>query len=173
MSELAKRFNAEIIKNTGDCLILYYPKTSSMQDSSAFSDVVDCGIAMIESRCLINSRLYGEKLPPISYRISADYGKFEIGRLRNSPYPIDLFGTTMNICSKINSLASPNSMVIGSDLYEIFSSQSFPSDSCGHGHHSRLHVCRHRQYCFEEIGEYSVGLKHSYPVYIVVHQQPA
>ena len=32
---------------------------------------------------------------------------------------VDLFGPTLNVCSKINHLASPNGMVIYKDLYDI------------------------------------------------------
>ena len=31
----------------------------------------------------------------------------------------DLFGSTINMCAKINSKAEPNGMVIGDDLYKI------------------------------------------------------
>jgi hypothetical protein len=65
----------------------------------------------------------------------------------------DLFGHTMNICTKINSKAPPNGMVIGNALYQVlksFSSASFFDD-----------------YYFKMAGEYS-GLKQSNPVYSVV-----
>jgi hypothetical protein len=31
----------------------------------------------------------------------------------------DLFGSTVNLCSKINAKAEPNGMVIGNNLYQI------------------------------------------------------
>ena len=42
-----------------------------------------------------------EKLPLVDYRISADYGRVEIAK-SSSSMSEDLFGTTINICSKIN-----------------------------------------------------------------------
>jgi CheY-like chemotaxis protein len=65
----------------------------------------------------------------------------------------------MNVCAKINSIASPNSMVIGSDLYYVASKLS--SSFEGHGH-----------YNFKRIGEYSVAdnSKLQYPVYSVVNK---
>jgi len=44
---IARNFGANIIKNIGDCLIFYYPKTSDSTDKSAFKDVIDCVLAMI------------------------------------------------------------------------------------------------------------------------------
>jgi class 3 adenylate cyclase len=44
----------------------------------------------------------------------------EVARSISSPDTEDLFGTTMNICAKINSMAPQNGMVIGSDLYDYY-----------------------------------------------------
>jgi two-component system, OmpR family, response regulator ChvI len=73
---------------------------------------------MIEARRFINAKLNEERLPPVSYRISADYGMVEIARSMTS-ITDDLFGSTMNRCAKINSKAKENSMIIGNDLYQI------------------------------------------------------
>ena len=64
----------------------------------------------------------------------------------------DIFGPTISMCSKINSKASKNGLVIGGDLYRILT-KSFPSML--------------RDYFFREIEGYSSGLKQSYPVYQV------
>ena len=32
---------------------------------------------------------------------------------------VDIFGSTVNVCTKINSLAQPNGLVIGENLYNI------------------------------------------------------
>jgi class 3 adenylate cyclase len=57
-------------------------------------------------------------LPPIQYRISADYGEVSVARSASSQSE-DLFGSAMNICAKINSKAKPNGLVIGEALFEI------------------------------------------------------
>jgi CheY-like chemotaxis protein len=146
---IARRFNARIIKIAGDCLICYFPKTADPTNNSAFKDVLECGRAMIAAHGGINFELNVMNLPPLGYRISADYGRVEIAK---SPTSLteDLFGSTMNLCAKINRMAAQNGMVIGGDLYQIIKSFSF-SD-----------------YAFEDIGGYDIGLKHFYPVYSVV-----
>ncbi|MDW0198821.1 MAG: hypothetical protein WB501_04365 [Nitrososphaeraceae archaeon] len=53
-----------------------------------------------------------ELLPHIKYRISIDFGKVEMAT-SNSSRTCDLFGPTVNLCAKINSLAEPNGIAIG------------------------------------------------------------
>jgi hypothetical protein len=87
-----------------------------------FKKVLECGLAMIDARCKINSKLQAEAVPTISYRISADYGRHEIVKISDNNSNVkDLVSPTMNVCCKINSMAAPNSMTIGDDLYGIVS----------------------------------------------------
>jgi len=118
MASIIKTHNGKVIKNAGDCLIYYFPKTVDGSNESAFRDVIDCGLAMIDANSIINSRLNKNGLPSISYRISGNYGIMELAMSLNSN-GVDLFGPTLNICSKINHLAPPNGMVIYKDLYDI------------------------------------------------------
>jgi two-component system, OmpR family, response regulator ChvI len=134
MAAIARNFGAKIIKNVGDCLILCYPRTSYASDKSAFNDVLECCITMIEARNTINQKLREEGLPSLNYRISADYGRVEVARSATSQSD-DLFGPTMNMCSKINSKAPTNGVAIGDGVYKIlqsFSSFSSLEDNCYH-----------------------------------------
>jgi class 3 adenylate cyclase len=125
MAAIARNFGANIIKNTGTSLAYFFPKTSSINNQSAFRDVIECGITMIAASDVINAKLREEGgLPPLYYRISADHGRVEVARSISSPDTDDLFGSTMNICAKINSMAPPNGMVIGSDLYDYYCNTS-------------------------------------------------
>ena len=154
MATLARNYGAKITKNAGDSLIYYFPKTADSTNKAAFIDVIECGLTMISAGTVLNTKMYEEGLPSIDYRISADYGRVGIVRSAISQND-DLFGPTMNICSKINSKALPNQMVIGSDLYQIIKSSSSSS-------YHRL------DYHFKSVGEYSVGFKQTYPVYSVL-----
>jgi two-component system, OmpR family, response regulator ChvI len=118
----------------GDCLIFSYPKTSDPSNKSAFNDVLESFITMIEARNIINQKLHEEGLPSLSYRISADYGRVEVARSATSRSD-DLFGPIMNICSKINSKAQSNGIAIGDGLYKVlhtFSSFSALEENCYH-----------------------------------------
>jgi two-component system, OmpR family, response regulator ChvI len=151
MATLATNYGAKIIRNAGDSLTYYFPKTADSTNKDAFKNVIECGLTMISAGTVLNTRMYEEGLPPINYRISADYGRVEVVRSAISQND-DLFGPTMNICATINSKALPNQMVIGGDLYQIIKSFS-------HFHHD---------YQFKSAGEYHVGFKQMYPIYSVL-----
>lgn len=138
MAIIIRNFGAEIIKNAGDCLIYYFPRTSESNNKPAFKDVIECGLTMIAAHRIINARLYENKLPSLDFRISADYGKLSIAKIASSASH-DLFGSSMNICSKINSRAATNGIVIGQELRHI--------------------LCEDEDYVIEEVdkyGQYSI-----------------
>ena len=162
LAPIAQSFGAKIIKGTDTSLIYYFPNTSFLSSSikklSAFRDVILCGIAMMAANTDINVKLREEGLPSLNYKISADYGRVETARSSTSPETEDLFGPTMNACAKINSMAPPNGMVIGSDLYYMA---------------KKLSLLENDRYGFKRIGEYSVAasFKLRYPVYVLVHKK--
>jgi len=149
VASIVKDHNGKIVKTVGDGVLFFFPGTSNIEDIEAFVDALECCLALISSRNTINSTLYEEKLPGISYRISAEYGRVEVAKSdRSASY--DLFGTTVNFCAKINKNASPNGIVIGSDLYTIVS--SFPALA--------------DRYNIHEIGELHLRTgKRRYPIY--------
>jgi class 3 adenylate cyclase len=145
-ARIARNFGAKIIKNAGDCLIYYFSKTSDASNNPAsLKDVLECGITLTVAHRAINAKLHEEKLPPINYRISADYGIVEVARSRSSQSD-DLFGSAMNLCAKINSKAPANGMVIGKALYDLV--KSF------------------EDYNFSKVGE-QPGAKYQYPAYLI------
>lgn len=127
MASIIKQHEGKVIKNIEDGLLFYFPQTVNFSKMSSFQNVLDCGLAMIDARSELNSKLYEFGLPPISYRISANYGRVELATTTNS-YNVDLFGPTVNICSKINHLALPNQMVIYKDLYDVIEKAEFFKD---------------------------------------------
>src|SRR6187200_3491549 len=162
MATIARNFDAKIIKNTGASLIYYFPKTSDPSNLAVFRNVIECGVTMMAANKVINMKLKEEGLPPMHYKISADYGRVEVARSISSPDTKDLFGSTMNVCAKINSMAPVNGMVIGSDLYYIARKLS-TSSAKSHDHY----------YNFKRVGEYSIAasFKHRYPVYSVISKR--
>jgi two-component system, OmpR family, response regulator ChvI len=149
MAILVKNYSAKIVKYAGDALIFYFPETSDSSNETAFNDTFECFTTMILANDVINTKLHSENLPSVSYRISADYGRVEVATSTSSKGE-DLFGSTMNICAKINSMAEPNGIVIGGDLYRIINSFSFVNN----------------RYEFRELeGGYSIGFGNRYPLY--------
>jgi len=150
MAMIAKEFGGKVVKNIGDSLLYYFPQTSDNSDKHSFVDPLECSMTMIEAHSIINQKMREEGLPPVNYRISADYGSVVTAKTITSANE-DVFGATVNICAKINHIATQNSMVIGSDLFEIV--KSFDG------------------YKFEPVTVYSSGFKLQYPVYSVKYQK--
>lgn len=143
-ASIAKDHGGKIVKNIGDCLLFYFPTTIDQSEKLSSMKPLECGLDLLDARNLLNELMNAEQLPPIKYRVSADYGKVMIARQINSSCD-DIFGPPVNMCSKINHHAKPNSMVIGGDMYEIAKSLS--------------------NYSFKQCPDCSAGLKTNYPVY--------
>jgi two-component system response regulator ChvI len=92
-----------------------------------FQNVIECGLSMIDAKDQMDLLLNLNGLPPINYRISASYGKVELAIVANS-HSGDIFGTPVNICSKINHLASSNQMIIHRDLYQVMKEMPYFDD---------------------------------------------
>lgn len=151
VANILKKYHAKIIKTVGDGIISYFPETIDTSNLSAFENVVKCSFAQIEERSNINSTLLENNLPTISYRVSIDYGKVERTQIKGFDKE-DLFGSTVNFCSKINLFAPPNSIVMGNDLYQIMKSLKVISTP----------------FKLEEMNSYYCGAgKFSYPLYLL------
>ena len=140
---IAKANGATVVKNIGDSILFYFPELSKDMD---FSIPVTCGKKMLEASELINKIFVKRDLPKIQYRISMDYGPLMIANYKTSCCE-DIFGSTVNLCSKINRTAKPNGMVVGNDFYQIIKKSS--------------------QYEFKEVKKFQTGLRQDYPVYEV------
>lgn len=146
MAEIIERYGGFVIKNIGDSLLYYFPEASKLPNNNGFLNCVECGIKMIENHKSINQKVKQENLPPLNYRISVDYGKVTIMKTNYSTN-IDVFGTPVNMCTKINHAATKNSLVIGGDMYQL--------------------VKNYKNYHYELINSWSIGLKYMYPIYSV------
>ncbi len=119
LNDLAKIITANggvIIKTIGDGMIYYFPKTDFgvLED---FEQVLHVGLEVLHERGNINKILAKNNLPEIDYRVSASFGPVSV--IEDDDDVIDdLFGTTVNTCAKMNKLAAPNTMIIGSALHQ-------------------------------------------------------
>ncbi|MBM3903716.1 MAG: HAMP domain-containing protein [Thaumarchaeota archaeon] len=134
-----------VVKNIGDALLYYFPKTDS-EEQTPFEEMLHCCMKLIEARTAINRALGAESLPEVSYRISAMFGPVRVAIVATSAID-DIFGSTVNTCSKINSLAKPNTLVIGESLYQKI------KDIKG--------------YEFEKISDYTIDAENKFAVYLV------
>lgn len=106
----------KVVKTFGDGIFYYFPKTDfgSLED---FENVIDTNFKVIAAHDTINATLQELSLPAVDYRISASFGPVSIVENENNDVE-DLFGSTVNTCSKMNRLAKTNAMIIGSALHD-------------------------------------------------------
>ena len=138
------KFQGKIVKNIGDSILYYFEDGSA---ESKFVRCLECNLAVLQIHDYLNMKIKNQGLPHLDYRISSDYGNVAIAK--TTFMTDDIFGQAVNVCSKINSLAQSNSLVIGSDLHEV--------------------VKNFECYRFKETSDFSSGLKNSYPIYSVSH----
>ena len=150
MSKILNEFRGQVVKNIGDCLLFYFPTPESKSQSDYLIECLECSFALVESHDFICEYLKRENLPCLNYRVSMDYGNIVLMKTSNSN-SIDMIGTPINMCSKINHSAPTNGIVVGGDIREMIKKIS--------------------QYQFTEIEGYSIGLKSIYAIYIASRTQ--
>ena len=118
MSKILHKFGGIAIKNGGDSLLYYFPQSSNLKRKYGFISCIENSLSMVEAHDSINKTIQSEGLPPLDYRVSADYGKVVIMNANHSS-TIDVIGPPVNMCAKINHMAEKNRVVVGGDLYQI------------------------------------------------------
>lgn len=144
ISKILDVFDGEIIKTMGDCVFFYFPE--SKNTNYDVRNCIDAGLEMVNSQKSISENLTKRGLPPVDFRVSADYGPVILMN-SNRSNEIDLFGPPVNMSSKINRCAQKNQFVIGGDLKQVLKNTN------GYG--------------FKELDGFSLGFKFNYPVYHV------
>jgi CheY-like chemotaxis protein len=157
LSQIIKRYNGKIVKSLGDRLLCYFLNFSDLNNEKAFEDVIECGLEILEKREDMNNELLKKKINLTlveNYKISLDYGVVDLA-LAGDNYQLDIFGSAVNLCSKINSsfssIAAKNEIIIGNNFYRII--KSFPNIL--------------NKYNFINNGEFKVTENIGYPTYII------
>jgi class 3 adenylate cyclase len=148
ISKIVKSYGGKILKNIGDCILFYFPKTSDINDANSFQKAIECDFKILDERYKINDELTRKHLPPFNFRMSLDYGVLDLA-LVGDFCQTDLFGSTLNLCSKINSsLSIPNEIIIGDKLYKVLQSSNIVNN-----------------YYFINNGGYKITETNRYPTY--------
>ena len=150
LSQIIKRYNGKIVKSLGDRLLCYFLNFSDLNNEKSFEDVIECGLEILEKREDMNKELLMKNnLPSVeNYKISLDYGVVDLA-LAGDNYQLDIFGSAVNLCSKINSSSAHNEIIIGNNFYRIL--KSFPNIL--------------NNYNFINNGEFKVTENIGYPTY--------
>jgi class 3 adenylate cyclase len=108
-----------VLKFVGDAVIGYF--LTSENPLLAADNAVSCAKSMLTViQKGINPILNQYDYPDLMVKIGADFGQSIVVRYGSNPdaSPVDLMGPAMNIASKIQSLAKPNQILIGDDVYQ-------------------------------------------------------
>ena len=115
MSRIISSHGGTVVKSMGDA-ILYYFKASPSPSKSEYVTAINCCLEMADANDLFNSSLTLSKSQQVNYRISAVYGSV-MSASKNEIH--DIFGSTVNQCSKINRFSKTNGLVISEEIYEL------------------------------------------------------
>ena len=149
MGRVIQKYEGTIVKNIGDALLFYF-SIYGHDEKQILRRCLDCCISMSEIHDSVSDRLRRADLPLMNYRISCTYGIVRIAKSSTSLVE-DIFGTTVNRCSKINRAAPPNGVVIGEHLYRA--------------------VKDFEEYSFEETRSNLAADDHGYTGYIVTKKK--
>ena len=118
MALAIKQHNGFVLKFVGDAVIGYFMHTSVL---IAADNAVSCAQRMIQIMNQgVNPILNNYDYPDLLLHIGLDYGDNMIVRYGSDKEKshVDILGSTMNIAAKIQSMAKPQQILIGQDVYE-------------------------------------------------------
>jgi len=119
MAAVIRQHQGYVLKFVGDAVIGYF--IGENNGLLAADNAVDCAKSMLSIiQKGINPILNQYDYPDLMVKIGVDYGQNIVVRYgadtENSH--VDLMGPAMNIASKIQNMAKPNQILIGSDVYQ-------------------------------------------------------
>ncbi|HJJ24059.1 MAG: adenylate/guanylate cyclase domain-containing protein [Crenarchaeota archaeon] len=119
MGSVIRQHHGYVLKFVGDAVIGYFiAENNSLLTTS---NAVNCAKSMISViQKGINPILNQYDYPDLKVKIGVDFGQNIIVRYGADKVNshVDLIGPVMNICAKIQSMAKPNQILIGSDVYD-------------------------------------------------------
>ncbi len=119
IAEIVKKFEGVVIKNIGDALLFSF--TIHDKSKLSISNAIDCCIDICESHGMISDTLENIGLPQVNYRVSIALGLVRVASSTTSNVR-DIFGSTVNRCSKINHMAHRNGIICDEGLYKAVNS---------------------------------------------------
>src|SRR5687767_7649449 len=69
ISKIVKSYGGKVLKNIGDCMLFYFPKTSDINDTNSFQEAIECDFKILEERYKINDELTRKHLLQDEFRL--------------------------------------------------------------------------------------------------------
>ena len=119
MNKIIVAHRGTVVKSMGDAVLFYF-KSSYPPSKDDCMLAADCCLDLIESHEELNNNLTKKTFPEINYRVSAVHGSVMVASKNDVD---DIFGTTVNKCSKINRFAKTNGLVVSDVIYDKIKSE--------------------------------------------------
>ncbi len=119
MASVIRQYEGYVLKFVGDAVIGYFDAQSN--GLLASDNAVNCAKSMISViQKGINPILNQYDYPDLMVKVGVDFGKNIVVRYGadEQQSQVDLMGPAMNIAAKIQSMAKPNQILIGHDVYQ-------------------------------------------------------
>lgn len=125
-----ERFGGTVARFLGDGLLVYFGYPMAQEDDPFRA--VRAGLAVLATMSDLNDRLAAEKLPAVHVRIGIHTGIAMVGDLGTGTHreASAVLGETPNIAARLQSLASPDQLVISEDTNRIVAGRFGVAD-CG------------------------------------------
>ncbi|HYJ01646.1 MAG TPA: hypothetical protein VEW92_05485 [Nitrososphaeraceae archaeon] len=65
ISKIGKSYGGKVLKNIGDSILFYFPKTSDINNANSFQEAIECDFKILDERYKINDELIKKHLPPV------------------------------------------------------------------------------------------------------------
>jgi adenylate cyclase len=132
VSIVVSGYGGYVFKYEGDAVISLFP--AEYNRVKACENALSCSKAILEIiREVINPAFRANGLPEITVRIGLAYGDALVvlyGRNAEKAHT-DIIGPSINMATKIASIANPNQVLVGELIYDIFLSLSSTKDLKG------------------------------------------
>lgn len=118
MANVIRQHNGYVLKFVGDAVVGYFvAEQNSLLKADTVVETAKSMITVIEKG--INPILNQYDYPDLMVKIGIDFGNNLVVRYGadKEKSPVDLMGPAMNIAAKIQTLARPNQILIGDDVY--------------------------------------------------------
>ena len=118
MAYVIKRHDGFVLKFVGDAVIGYF--VAEELSSPVADRAVTCAESMLKVLKIgINPILKENNLPELKVKIGLDYGENTIVRYGDDPQEahVDILGPSVSMAAKIQNLAQPDQIMVGSDIY--------------------------------------------------------